>query len=254
MIKENIGAHGPNLEVDSYKSTTTFIMAGGLGTRLRPITYFIPKSLLPWNGKRIIDYTIEPCIPFSDNIIAAANIDTARRVFPYIRSRWPEVKCLEEPKLLKAGGVIKFHMDLISDIGTDNFLLLVPDHIRRVNLKDVVTHHFTTENEITIMVSNPSETNNQVIVENELVTHYLPHNRPLFENSFSSTGEYVFKWSSLSKFLETQREEVFDIGWGVFYKMLQLGNFKIGAYHVGDWLDLGTWKRYLSLSNRRRFK
>lgn len=35
------------------------ILAGGLGTRLQPYTFFIPKSMLPLGNKPLLEYTIE---------------------------------------------------------------------------------------------------------------------------------------------------------------------------------------------------
>src|SRR5437879_4012718 len=35
--------------------------AGGLGTRLRPLTHVIPKELLPVGGKVVLQYVVEEC-------------------------------------------------------------------------------------------------------------------------------------------------------------------------------------------------
>ena len=46
------------------------ILAGGRGTRLRPLTYAIPKPLLPVGGKPVVDYVI-------DNLKTCSEIDMA---------------------------------------------------------------------------------------------------------------------------------------------------------------------------------
>ncbi len=35
------------------------ILAGGLGTRLQPYTFFIPKPMLPLGNKPLLEYIIE---------------------------------------------------------------------------------------------------------------------------------------------------------------------------------------------------
>jgi len=34
------------------------ILAGGMGTRMRPLTYVIPKPMLPIGGKPLLEHTI----------------------------------------------------------------------------------------------------------------------------------------------------------------------------------------------------
>ena len=41
------------------RPTQAVILAGGLGTRLRPITNTIPKPMIPFNGKPFLEYIIE---------------------------------------------------------------------------------------------------------------------------------------------------------------------------------------------------
>jgi len=36
-----------------------FVLAGGAGTRLSPLTSYVPKGMIPISGKPFIDYVVE---------------------------------------------------------------------------------------------------------------------------------------------------------------------------------------------------
>jgi mannose-1-phosphate guanylyltransferase len=57
---------GKALRVEKMKAV---ILAAGTGSRLRPLTYAIPKPLLPVGGRPVIDYVI-------DNLLKCKDIDT----------------------------------------------------------------------------------------------------------------------------------------------------------------------------------
>ena len=46
--------------------TKALILAGGLGTRLRPLTDVIPKCLVPIGGRTLLDYWVECLVEAGD--------------------------------------------------------------------------------------------------------------------------------------------------------------------------------------------
>lgn len=135
-----------SLHNDMGSNITTLIVAGGEGKRLRPLTYIVPKPMIWWNGKHLIDYTLEAAREVSTYLAVSCSSKVSKPIFTYLSCYWPDVIRLEEPQLLKTGGVIKYHINAISDMGTENLLLLMPDHVRQVNLSEVVQFHRVKSN------------------------------------------------------------------------------------------------------------
>ncbi len=55
-------AYLPDLERQHVMNNEVVIMAGGLGTRLRPLTEKIPKPLVPVGGRPLIDIIIDSLV------------------------------------------------------------------------------------------------------------------------------------------------------------------------------------------------
>ena len=231
---------------ETATKVAAIIMAGGEGRRLHPLTYLIPKPLLPYRGKLLIDDAIDSCNDWSHKTIVSANKQNANRIFAHARNRDDEITCLEEEKLLKIGGALKYHINQIEQLGVDNLVILVADHIRSGDLWNAVVTHEEKNNDLTLFVSEASSNNNQVVVENEFATNYLPACVATDLNTYSFSGECVFKWSVLRNLLLAKNVEIFDLGWNIISEMIAQKLYKVGVYDVGMWKDVGTWKKYLS--------
>jgi mannose-1-phosphate guanylyltransferase len=120
------------------------ILAAGLGTRLQPYTFFIPKPMLPLGNKPLLEHIIEwlkstdgfnidhiiLCVSYLHRTIEDYFEDGARLgiKIEYARSERP----------LATAGQLKTAEDLISD---DTFVCLYGDSIYEFNLDKMIEKH-----------------------------------------------------------------------------------------------------------------
>jgi mannose-1-phosphate guanylyltransferase len=133
------------------------ILAGGFGTRLRPLTYTRAKSLLPILNKPMISYLIDSLPTEVTKVILAVNY-RKDQIEEFLQSMdyGKEIIVNDEPKPLGTGGAVKFAENHI----TDQFFVLNADIICSIDLSKMIAFHNKNNAEATISlwpVENVSE-------------------------------------------------------------------------------------------------
>jgi mannose-1-phosphate guanylyltransferase len=132
------------------KILRAFVLAAGLGKRLRPLTDELPKPLIPIFQKPLITFALDHLIDAGVNQFL---INTHRR--PELFQRFFDgsdyagrsVTLIHEPELLETGGGIK---NAESELGTDPFLTYSGDIWTDVNLQPLIDEHFRRRNDVTL--------------------------------------------------------------------------------------------------------
>lgn len=110
------------------------VLIGGFGTRLRPVTYSIPKQLIPIAGKPMLYHVLDLLPPDVEEVVLATGYK-ADQIDAYVRAhptRWP-IRTVPEAEPLGTGGGMKNASAGMSD----PFFLLNSDVIARVDLRSV---------------------------------------------------------------------------------------------------------------------
>jgi len=115
------------------------VLVGGFGTRLRPITYTIPKQLIPLAGKPMV-YHVLDLLPDNVEEVVLATGYKADVVDAFVRAHPPRfpVRTVPEAEPLGTGGGMKNAGEGLSD----PFFLLNSDVIARVDLGEMARQHF----------------------------------------------------------------------------------------------------------------
>jgi mannose-1-phosphate guanylyltransferase len=93
------------------------LLAAGLGTRLRPLTDYVPKCLIPIHGRPLLDYWLELLVIHGISEILVNTHYFAELVSKYIaQSTWTEnVTLVFEETLLGTGGTVLANKDFFQN-------------------------------------------------------------------------------------------------------------------------------------------
>ncbi len=118
-----------------------FILAAGLGTRLRPLTRALPKPLLPILGRPLLDFAVRGLTAQGARRLAFNTHHLAEAFRPYQReltARGLEVATFHEPALLDTGGAL---VNAQAWIGRDPLVVVSGDVLTDLDLDALAAAH-----------------------------------------------------------------------------------------------------------------
>lgn len=124
-------------------------MAGGQGTRLRPLTYAIPKSLLPVGKKPILEIIIEglKAAGFGEVILTVGyKADLIRTYFRDGHYHGICIKYLEEREHLGTAGSLRLLLDELKE----PFLSMNGDLLTKLDYGKMYRAHLDSSSELTV--------------------------------------------------------------------------------------------------------
>lgn len=116
------------------------ILAGGAGTRMRPLTYVVPKALLPVGGKPLVERTIQYLKSYGirEFIICVAYLK--KQIITTIgdgSSLGVKIKYAETESPMGTAGQLKTAEPLIND----RFLAMNGDIVTSLNISNLISSH-----------------------------------------------------------------------------------------------------------------
>ena len=129
------------------------IMAGGKGTRLRPLTYAIPKPLLPVGRKPILEIIIEQLRDSGFTEIILTVEHRAELIKAYFRDEemfGVKITYIDEKGPSGTAGSVK----LIEGMVDEPFITMNGDLLTKLNFKDMYTAHIDSSAELTVGVKD----------------------------------------------------------------------------------------------------
>ena len=222
------------------------LLAAGLGTRLRPLTHYLPKCLVPIHGKPLLDYWLENILDNSVGSVDSVVINThhlARQVENHLRSsKWRKrVTIVREETLLGTGGTIVKNRRLFQD---EPFLVVHADNLTIFDMHEFARCHAERKSniKITMMVFETDAPQSCGIVELDMdgvvqAFHEKVVNPP---GNLANGAVYIFDPEVIDWMADLNRKMI-DISTDV------IPNFvgRIYAYHnIQYHRDIGTFQSW----------
>lgn len=216
------------------------LMAGGEGTRLRPLTYQIPKPLIPINEKSISENIMDSFMKYGiDNFIFTVNYK-AHVIETYFNDRNYKIKFIREDKKTGTAGSLKLIPSL-----PKTFIVNNCDVLFNIDYKSLVDEHLKEKNLITIVSATViEETPYGVLnIENSKVKSISEKPKNEF---FINTGLYVLD-KSVIDYIDKEYMDITELT-----DKVALNRGKVGYFPISDnsWDDMGNWKSYLNICQK----
>jgi mannose-1-phosphate guanylyltransferase len=220
------------------------ILAGGEGTRLRPLTSRTPKPVVPLAGRPFISFMLEWLRGHGvDEVIMSCGFlaDGVRAVLGDGDGLGLQLHYLEEPEPLGTGGALKFAEELLDE----RFFMLNGDVLTDMDLTAQLRQHESTAARATIAliaVEDPSAYGLVRCEPDHTVREFLEKPSPdQIDTNLVNAGAYILERSVLDVMAPAGTR--ISIEREVFPQLV--GNGLYGYEAAGYWLDIGTPERYM---------
>jgi mannose-1-phosphate guanylyltransferase len=230
------------------------VLAGGEGTRLKPLTYKRPKPLMPVAGRPCIDYVIRSLVAsgFQEIITTTAYLsDTLiKSIGDGLDYNASILYSFEANPAGTAGAVRR-----VGNFIDDTFVVAMGDLLADVDFRALYDFHKRKGGVVTIALTEVEDPTQYGIVGIDAKGRILKFKeKPTREEAFSklaNAGIYVCEPDILD-FIPA--DEKFDFSKDLFPKLLSKGLALYGQKIEGVWMDIGRphdlWKASMEVVRR----
>jgi len=213
-----------------------FLLAAGLGTRLRPITDTTPKCLVDVGGRPMLDIWLDTLAKAGIQEVMVNTHHLAGLVAAHVADRMPSpvVRLSHEPVLLGSAGTLLANRDFVAD--DDMFLVVNADNLTDFDLGVLIDAHRAGATIATLSVfraPRPSECGIVEVADGSVIGFVeKPANPP---GDLANAGMYAFHPSVLDEIPEPLPR---DIGFDLLPRLV--GRARAVALDDCYFLDIGT--------------
>lgn len=217
------------------------ILAGGLGTRLRPYTYIVPKPMLPVGTKPIIEHIIEWLKSYNLKKIIISASYLSKIIQDYLSngsSFGVKIEHVVTNKPLGTAGQLKA---VENKINSELFLCVYGDAILNFNLERLIKFHLSKEATATITLMKYSTELKYGFIETDNEGRLKSWKEKPVVSGYINVGCYAMAKKFLS-YIPANKVFGMDLA---FKKAIENKERIYGFKTKGEFIDVGNRKAYI---------
>lgn len=224
------------------------LLAGGKGTRLRPLTLHTPKPVVPIFDRAFLHYQIDQLkqVPEIDEVILSLNYQPRRieEVFGDGTGTGVRLRYVVEPAPLGTGGAIRY----AAQGATDTLVVFNGDVMTSVDVNAVVKLHRERKAKATIVLTPVDNPTAYGLVETESdgrVRRFLEKPNPdEITCDTINAGIYVLEPDTFDRI---PKDVSYSIERTYFPSLIERQDMFVAYIDRGYWIDIGTPEKYIQV-------
>jgi NDP-sugar pyrophosphorylase family protein len=221
------------------------LLAGGKGTRLRPLTIHTPKPIVPIFNRPFLHYQIDLLkqVPEIDEVILSLNYQPRRieEIFGDGSELGIKIRYVVEPAPLGTAGAVRYAGDNL----TESVVVFNGDVLTQIDLAAVIRLHRERQAKATIVLTPVENPSAYGLVETDSasnITRFLekPKADEITTNKINA-GIYVLEPDTFDRIPK-------DVSWSIersfFPSLIDRGETFVAYVYDGYWIDIGTPEKY----------
>jgi NDP-sugar pyrophosphorylase family protein len=221
------------------------LLAGGKGTRLRPLTIHTPKPIVPIFNRPFLHYQIDLLkqVPEIDEVILSLNYQPRRieEIFGDGAELGIKIRYVVEPAPLGTAGAVKYAGENL----VDSVVVFNGDVLTQLDLAAVIRLHRERNAKATIVLTPVENPTAYGLVETDPagnITRFLEKPKPeeITTNNINA-GIYVLEPDTFDRIPS-------EVSWSIersyFPSLIERGETFVAYIYNGYWIDIGTPEKY----------
>jgi NDP-sugar pyrophosphorylase family protein len=224
------------------------LLAGGKGTRLRPLTIHTPKPIVPIFNRPFLHYQIDLLkqVPEIDEVILSLNYQPRRieEIFGDGSALGIKIRYVVEPAPLGTAGAIKYAGDQL----TESVVVFNGDVLTEIDLAAVLRLHRERKARATIVLTPVDNPTAYGLVETDKdgnIKRFLEKPKPEEITTHNiNAGIYVLEPDTFDRIPS-------NVSWSIersyFPSLVERGETFVAYVYNGYWIDIGTPEKYMQV-------